>query len=266
MQSFGIAGLLSVGVIFKTVLFFLLLTRFNLRARTSMLASLSLATYSEFGLLVASTGYKNNWINSEWLIILAIVLSITLIAASPLNSLAHRIYSRFSRRLKPFETKTRLPGDQIIDPGDAEVAIFGMGRVGTGAYDDMHQRYGKVVIGIDFDEQSVTKHRKAGRNVILGDPTDPDFWERTGPNKVKTVLLTLPEHQANMLAIKQITSVKFRGSLAATAKFDDQIEELKASGADIVYNLYGEAGYGFAKHVCQSLNADCSLQSRTGNN
>jgi predicted Kef-type K+ transport protein len=260
-QAIGIGGLLTVGVIFKVVLFFLLLTRFKLRARTSLLASFSLASYSEFGLLIATTGFRSGWIGSEWLIILAIALSITLILASPLNSFVLSIYSRFSERLKPFETQTRRVEDQPLDPGDAEIAIFGMGRVGTGAYDDMRRRHGEVVIGIDFDEETVERHLEAGRKVILGDPTDHDFWakSRQGEKKIQMVLLTLPEHAANMTAVAQLTEMKFTGSMAATAKFDDEVEELKEAGVHAVFNLYAEAGYGFAEHVCQSLDDKCRL-------
>jgi hypothetical protein len=204
---------------------------------------------------VATTGFKNGWIGSEWLIILAIALSMTLVLASPLNTFVHAIYSRFCGRLKPFETKTRLAEDQPLDPGDAEIAIFGLGRVGTGAYDDMHLRHGEVVIGIDFDEETVQRHLKAGRKVILGDPTDHDFWAKTrqGGGKIRMVMLTLPEHTANMTAVAQLTEMKFAGSIAATAKFDDEVEELKAAGVQAVFNLYAEAGYGFAEHVCEAL-------------
>jgi len=180
----------------------------------------------------------------------------SLVLASPLNTFIHSIYSRFSERLKPFETKTRLAEDQPIDPGDAEIAIFGLGRVGTGAYDDMRRRHGEVVIGIDFDEKIVQKHLEAGRKVIFGDPTDHDFWAKTrrGRGKIRMVLLTLPEHTSNMTAVAQLTEMKFAGSIAATAKFDDQVEELKAAGVHAVFNLYAEAGYGFAEHVCEALN------------
>ena len=71
------------------------------------------------------------------------------------------------------------------------------------------------------------------------------------------VLLTLPEHTANMTAVAQLTEMKFTGSIAATAKFDDEVEELKEAGVHAVFNLYAEAGYGFAEHVCQRLDDKC---------
>jgi hypothetical protein len=65
--------------------------------------------------------------------------------------------------------------------GYTEIAIFGMGRVGTGAYDFLREHYGDVIIGCDSDPLTVKLRQEAGRNVILGDPTDIDFWERTAP-------------------------------------------------------------------------------------
>jgi len=45
----------------KVALFFWLLVRLDLRARTSLLTSFSLANYSEFGLIVAAVGAKSGW-------------------------------------------------------------------------------------------------------------------------------------------------------------------------------------------------------------
>ena len=256
LQSFGIVAILTVAVIFKVGLFFFLLSRFKLRARTSLLASLSLANYSEFGLLVAAIGVRNNWIGPEWLITIAVALSISFIVASPLNTAAHRIYERWSKRLQPFESKTRHPKDQPLDPGDAEIAVFGLGRIGTAAYDDMREKYGEVVIGIDFNFEVVEKHRQTGRNVIVGDAADFDFWERAVSStreKIRMVILAMPQHKANMNALEELTRGQFPGKIAAAAKYDDEVEELKQAGAHAAYNIYAQAGFGFAEHVCRTL-------------
>ena len=256
LQSFGIAALLTVAIIFKVVLFFLLLSRFKLRARTSVLATLSLANYSEFGLLVAAIGVKNGWIGPDWLITIAIALSISFIAASPLNAAAHSIYERWSKRLKPFETKSRHPDDQPLDAGDAEIAVFGIGRIGAAAYDDLRDKFGEIVIGIDFDSEVVEKHRQAGRNVVVGDAADLDFWERAavgGDDKIRIVILAMPDHKANMNALNELTQRQFEGQIAAMAMYDDEVEELKQAGAHAAYNIYAQAGFGFAEHVCQAI-------------
>jgi glutathione-regulated potassium-efflux system ancillary protein KefC len=254
-EALGIAALFVLVVPFKVALFFLLLTRFKLRARTSLLGSFSLANYSEFGLIVGAIGTANGWIGNEWLVIIAIALSATFVLASPLNTSAHGIYARLADRLKPFETEGRHPDDQPIDPGNAEIAIYGMGRIGTGAYDFLCERYGEVVIGVDYDPLTVKEHQTAGRNVIYGDPTDPDFWARTRPDKTKirVVLLAMSKHAANLAAAKQIVHKKFPAMLAATARFDDEINALKEAGVHAAYNFYAEAGTGLAERAFEIM-------------
>jgi hypothetical protein len=262
LQAFGIAALLTVVVVFKVALFYVLLTRFSLRARTATLASLSLANYSEFGLLVGAIGVQNGWIGTEWLIIIAIALSMSFILASPLNSAAHSLFERWSNKLRPFETKKRHPDDQPLDPDDAEIAVFGMGRIGTAAYEDMHARHGDIVIGVDFDADVVRQHLEAGRNVVVGDATDIDFWARTsagGEHKIQLVLFAMPDHTANITAVEELTRLRYEGKVAATAQYDDEVEELKEAGAHAAYNIYAEAGYGFAEHVCQGLGDECTF-------
>jgi len=254
LETFGVALLLVAVVPFKVALFFVLLTRFRLRARTAVLASLSLANYSEFGLIVGSIAAANGWIGAEWLVTIAIALSITFVLAAPLNTHADRIYQRFARFLKRFETQTRHPTDAPIDAGDAEIAIFGMGRVGTCAYDAMLERYGEVVIGVDFDHESVQRHQDVGRRVVFGDPTDPDFWARAWPaGKMRLSLLTMPKQPANLAAAQQIRSKGYTGLIAATAFFDDEIPDLEAAGVDAAFNFYNEAGLGFAEHANELL-------------
>ena len=261
LEALGIAALLTLVMPFKVALFFFLLTRFKLRARTSMLTSLSLANYSEFGLIVGAVGAANGWIEPEWLVVMAIALSMTFVLAAPLNTAAHSIYSRMATRLKSFETRTRLPEEEPIDPGDARIVIFGMGRVGTGAYDALRQRHGGKVIGFDFDSDVIRQHQEAGRNVIKGDPMDADFWERARAkdHQVTLVMLAMPSQTENKEVARQIKSFNFPVRIAAIARFDDEVEALKEAGVDAAFNIYGEAGVGFAEHVCREIDGECKI-------
>ena len=259
IEALGIAALFVVVTPFKVALFFLLLTRFKLRARTSLLSAFSLANYSEFGLIVAYVGEVNGWISSEWLVIIAIALSATFVRASPLNAAAHHIYNRLADRLRAYENSTRHPDDQIIDPGDAEIAIFGMGRVGTGAYEFLQTHYDHKIIGCDSDPLNVRSHQKAGRNVIQGDPTDLDFWERIDPeskdghSKIHLVLLAMPKYAANAEAARLMTGQGFKGLIAASARFDDEVVALRKAGVHAAYNFFEEAGAGLAEAAYEKM-------------
>ncbi len=173
-----IIGFLLVPFVFiKSALFFTLMTGFNLRARTSLLATLNLSNYSEFGLIVAAIGVNNGWIDGEWLVVIAIALSLSFVVAAPLNSIDNKIYGRFRELWMRYQRSERLTDDMLLDTLGATIAIFGMGRVGSGAYDKMREQHGEAVIGIDFDSELIKSHQLMGRNVLRGDPSDADFWD-----------------------------------------------------------------------------------------
>jgi predicted Kef-type K+ transport protein len=249
-----IGALLVPFVFFKSVLFYGLLTRFKLRARTSLLATLALTNYSEFGLIVAAIGVSNGWLPAQWLVVIAITLSLSFVVSAPLNSRDDKIYRRYRQFWLRFQRAERLPDDQLLDTSNATIAIFGMGRVGTGAYDTMRKVHGNTVVGVDFDADTVRRHKEAGRNVMRGAPSDADFWDQLHQDhNIKLVMLALPNLAANMDALEQLRAIKFPGRIAATARFMDEEEPLRKAGASAVFNIYAEAGTGFASHVTANL-------------
>ncbi|NOR51412.1 MAG: potassium transporter Kef [Gammaproteobacteria bacterium] len=246
-----IIGMLFVPFIFaKSALFFVLMTRFRLRARTSLLATINLTNYSEFGLIVAALGVQNGWLDGEWLVVIAIALSLSFVVAAPLNNFDDKIYSRFRGFWMCFQRKKRLPDDTLLDTLGATIAIFGMGRVGAGSYDKMRELHGDTVVGIDFDSDLIKGHQAMGRKALHGDPSDADFWDQIEQNHtIELVMLALPNLQANLDALDQLRRISFSGRIAATARYPDEEERLRRSGATAVFNIYTEAGAGFAEHV-----------------
>ena len=125
-----------------------------------------------------------------------------------------------------------------------------MGRVGTGAYRKMYELHGDTVIGVDFDAERVWQHRQAGRNVMRGTPGDADFWETVHKDhNIDLVMLALPTLTANLDALERLSEIDFKGRIAATARFPDEETPLRKAGATAVFNIYAEAGTGFADHV-----------------
>ena len=248
---------------FKVALFFVLMTRFRLRVRSASLATLSLATYSEFGLIVGAIGVANGWLTGDWLAVVAVALSITFVIGSPLNAAAHGLYARFNDFLIRYEPRKLHPEDQTIELAGATIAIFGMGRIGTGAYDFMRGEYGETVIGFDSNADRVESHRAAGRKVILGDASDADFWERVHPGEVRLVMLTMSELKANLDAVNQLTASPFDGLIAAVARYRDEIERLEEAGARIVVDTFSEAGAGFAGHVHEEFSDELERLRRS---
>lgn len=252
-------GLLPVLAV-KSLFYFFILTRFRLRARTSLFAAFSLANYSEFGLLVAAIGLKKGWLGPEWVIIIALALTFSFLAAAPLNSKANAIYERYAAPLRRFETKTRHSGDIEINLGPAEILLFGMGAFGSMAYDIIRERQGDKILAVDYNKKKVEEQKGFGRRVIWGDATDYDFWRKINPGKIKLIMLAMNKHQASLLALKEIRSAGFQGPVTATSRFEDEKIELLEAGAIAAYNIYAEAGAGYADHVCQSTGLVCKTE------
>ncbi len=82
LSAMGWAAFFLLLLPLKSVGFFALLTRFNLRARTSWMASAALSTYSEFGLIVMALGVAQGWIGAEWLVAIALALSFSIFSRS----------------------------------------------------------------------------------------------------------------------------------------------------------------------------------------
>ena len=256
--TLAVALLLCLPLLMKAGLFFLMLTRFRLRARSSLLATLCLSNYSEFGLIVTAVAVGQGWLAADWLVILSLSLSLSFVLCAPLSGRATELYQRHQQRLVRFQTDSRHPDDQPIDLGDATIYIFGMGRTGRGAYDYILSHTKEKPLGVDFSKELVAAQKAQGRQVIYGDPTDPDFWARAKSrgtkDHVRLLLLALPNHRANLAAASNLIEAGFQGKIAAAVQFEDQGERLKALGVHAAFNIYREAGAGLAEHALEVLN------------
>jgi len=265
--SIGMSGALSISAILialgltvlvavKVVLFFLLFTRFRMRARTSTLSSFTLANYSEFGLIVGAIAVTNGWLTEDWLVTIALSLTMTIIAAAPINIRAASLFQSIGQFAKKFETKTLLPEDAPVDPGDARVAVVGMGRLGTGVYDTLKQQYGDVLLGIDIDPDRIANHKATGRNVILADVTDDELWDRAKTGKIEIAVLALREHAENLCMVKRIRRRNEQVKIFSVANHAEEVDALKEAGAHAVWSLFSEAGVGFAEEVIRYCSAE----------
>lgn len=250
--TLGYAFLFALILPIKMGLFFVLLLIFRLRARNAFLASLSLATYSEFGLIVAAMGVKQGWLANHWMVLLAVTVALSFVIAAPLTRFAHVVYTRIEPYLARFESKRRHPDDEPISLGNSNVVIVGMGRVGTGAYDFFTQRERRV-IGLDSDPGKVDYHRQLSRRVLYADAEDPSLWDKLNLDGVNAVMLALPDLESKKLASERLRANGFKGLIGATAVFNEELQLIKDAGADLVYNYFDEVGVGFAEHMSEAL-------------
>ena len=238
----GLVVLLPV----KAALFFLLFVRFGLSARTAFLSAISLATYSEFALIVAAR------LLPDWLVPLALAVSLSFLIAAPLDRLAQRLFERFETRLCRFEPRRLHRDDQPADLGGATVLILGMGRTGTAAYDQLAEG-GTALVGLDADSYRAAAHRADGRNVLMADVEDAGFWRALDLGPLAAVLLAMDGIEAKVTAARALRAKGFAGPIIGHALFQDELPRLREAGATHTHLTMTQAGLALADQTTRAL-------------
>ena len=173
------------------------------------------------------------------LILIGIIISLGLMLSSVLADdmiiQAQELLEKYSKAPPPPE---------LNDPGDWDVIM-------------RSKQAGPMVNCMPHYYSWVGREITIWGNVHWGDAADKDFWERVelaSKNRqdsriVQLAILAMPSQVANLIALQELQSISFRGSIAVMAKYDDDVAELKAAGADLVFNLYTAAASGFADHI-----------------
>lgn len=250
----AVGGALLVLLPVQAAGYWALLWAQGLRQRTSLLAGLALANFSEFSLIVGAIGVSSGWLEPHWLLSLAVAVAVSFVVSSVLNPQDPSRWSQLARRFRSRPPDRLHPDDRPIQTGDAGALILGMGRVGTAAYDELAGVHGFRVLGIEHDAQRVQTLQHAGYAVLEGDATDNDFWDRIArTGRVWAILLAMPSQHANLYALRRIREAGFPGAVTGVARYDDDVEELERFGIDGIMNLYEGAGESLADRTVQAV-------------
>ncbi len=256
----GSSGLLIAAVLvlvlpLKTALYLFLYSRAFVRARTAWQASLNLTNYSEFGLVVVVAAVAAGWLPREWVAILAVTVAASFTVSAPVAERGDSLYRRWRRRLKRLERSRRLPGDEDLQLRDVDIVVFGLGRMGSRAYDAVHAYLPGRILGVDLDPAVVARSASKGRTAVVGDATDPEYWSRAEGliDKLQWVLLTMSAHEANVAAVNRLRDRGFKGRIAATSSYPDEAQELRSLGVEFAFDVFAEAGAGFASDLADRL-------------
>ena len=254
-EMVGVALLICLMMPVKFSLFFLLLSALKLKARSAFLSAMILTNFSEFGLIVASLSVENGWLSKEWLVILALAVSISFVFTNVVYRFSESIFAAHKSIYKGFERSTRLAEDVFTQPCDAPIVVVGMGRVGMGAYSALKHQVGSQVWGLDSDRGKVDWLNSTDVQAFYGDAESRDFWETLDVNQLQLVMIAVPSVQDAINITTQLRKANYQGQIAAIARFDDEREELQTLGIDKVFNFYNEAGVGFAEESLEILAA-----------
>ncbi|KQY43840.1 cation:proton antiporter family protein [Cellulomonas sp. Root137] len=250
----GLALLLLLLLPFQVAAYAGVLWLMRLRRRTSFLAGLVLSNYSEFGIIVVAVGASTGLLDDQWVVVFSLAVAFSFGLSAIVNRRGVELASRLSRLLPARDSDRLHPDDRLVDIGEADALVLGLGRVGAATYARLRDEYGLSVVGVEHDQTRVLALDDEGYDVVRADATDLEFWNRVQrAGRVRVAVLAMPFHNANLIALARLQAAGFTGKVAAVARYDDDVAELQRHGADAVFHLYGSAGFALADHAAEVL-------------
>jgi predicted Kef-type K+ transport protein len=239
----------------KAVLFALLLRAAGFRVRTATRAATSLASFSEFALIVVVAASSADALDPEWLVLVSTAVALSFVVAALMSAAVDRLSSAASRRLP--DPGRLHPEERPVDLRRADALVLGMGRLGRAASSRLIEGYGLRVVGVDSDPARAGDLSAAALHVVEGDATDPLFWARvTHEGTVRLVLLAMPFHGSNVAALEQLRQSGFSGAVTAVTRYDEEVAHLAERAA--VVGLYDAAGAELADRAVRTADPGVS--------
>ena len=251
LQNILYASVLVLFLPLRVGVFFTILTRFGLRARTSFLTATSLASYSEFALITGAVAISAGLLPPSLLITLAITVALSFLVGAPVNKNANSIYNRFNDFLARFEKKKVQSDAEPSSIGIANFIVVGMGRTGTAAYQYLAGTE-KKVIGFDTDPGVLESQRAQKRRVLFGDATSKNLWEHLDISMLQGVVITIREPAGQLNVIENLRKRGFEGAISAIVESEEQAIGLRRAGVNTIYNPSQQAGAELAERVVLS--------------
>ncbi len=230
----------------KGVLFFVLMLRFKLRARTSFLSAISLTAYSEFALIVAAGAAASGLIDSAFVVMIGLLVAISYALNAPVSRFVNVLWRRFESYLIQFEQEVNHPDHEPRSTGVANYIVLGMGQAGTAAYDYLIEQ-GKRPLGLDSDPVQIQYHLQNDRRVVYGDAKDPELWTGLDLSRVEGVLMTLSNLSAEVSATQNLRAEGFDQFVAALSRYGENEAALKEAGVSISFLPIEQAGRELAQ-------------------
>ncbi|MEX1211896.1 MAG: cation:proton antiporter family protein [Balneolaceae bacterium] len=230
----------------KGIFYFLLFTRFGLKARTSYLAAITLTSYSEFMLIAGSVATENGLLSENALVTMGLVVAISFVVNAIISNLEDPIWQRYDERLHRFERRIKHPDREVLSLGSAHYLVIGMGNAGRAAYDYLREKDRRVV-GMDLDPDRIEYNLNSGRRVVYGDIQDTDLWEGVDLSDIEAVIIAMGNHGSKIKAVKALREIGYDRPIYVITMRDSESKELEAVGASSVSIPVKQAGRQLAQ-------------------
>ncbi|MGD8176059.1 cation:proton antiporter [Marinimicrobium sp. ARAG 43.8] len=232
----GAAVLLSLFVLIgNPLIVMIIMGLMGYRKRTGFLAGLTVAQISEFSLIFAALGLSLGHISEDVVGLITLVGLITIGLSTYMILYSHPLFERLSSSLSLFEQKApfRESDVRVSTSRHVDAIVFGLGRYGGNVVRQLRKQ-GLVVLGVDFDPQTVKRLKLEGVDTQYGDLEDPDLAEQLPLHSARYVISTMPQLQGNLTLLKTLRTQGYRGKVVLTAHHSAHANTLQEAGADQV--------------------------------
>lgn len=219
----------------------------------------SLAQAGEFSLVVFSLANQLDLISPDHGSVLVAVVIASLILTPAMLSLGPKL-SPLVRAMgnPPWRRDPSISDDTGAQVGTgASVIIAGFGPVGRACVDRLEQA-GVVPLIVELNPSTVREQKALGRRVIFGDVANPDVLESAGIEHAEAVVLTLPDSNATMEAVRTIRAVRPDIHIAVRVGVQRRADTARRLGADLVVVEEEVSAAALADQVLNS----CELPER----
>ncbi|HMP17469.1 MAG TPA: cation:proton antiporter [Gemmatales bacterium] len=222
------------------------------RKRTGFLAGLTVAQISEFSLVLGALGLHLGHISPDSMGLITLVGLVTIGLSTYLILYSHPIYEWIAPWLSPFERKVPYREQQDDTPAPVtDYILFGLGRYGNNLAEAL-RRQGAAILGVDFDPQVIAQWHRHGYAAQYGDAEDPELAASLPLNQAKWVICSAPRLETNMALAQAVREFGYTGQLALTAHHQQDVEILKAMGANLVLLPFVDAAEEAAHALLQA--------------
>lgn len=237
-------------MIVKASAFLFILAKFNLKPRTAYLTALTLGNYSEFGLIVGVVGMNIGLIAEDWVVAMALLMSLSFIVSAPLNKQAHDIFDKYKTKIMKINRVRDSQDSAPIDFENAKIIVVGLGSIGRSTFENLEKKFGRCVIGLDYNHERIHEMQLLNYHVKWADTTDSELWDNVDCQQIKAVFLTMTDFASNANTLKEMNRSKHKGfKVFAISHFPDETLKYQKMGAEYVFEYKEYLGKDFVENA-----------------
>jgi Kef-type K+ transport system membrane component KefB len=204
------------------------------RARTSFLASLTVAQISEFSLILVAMGLRLGHLNERDVSLVTLVGIVTIAGSSYFIMHGDYLYKIFKRVLKLLEFRK----GRAEDVGEHEyyvnhTVLIGAHRMGSNIISAL-KAVEEPFLVVDFDPFIIETLKRREIPALYGDIDDEDIRELSGVTRARTVISTVPDAKDTESLLTYLKEMNPRCTIIVMAETEREARDFYKQGADYV--------------------------------